>query len=53
MIPVLIGLVIGIAGSLALSRFVEALLFQVHARDPLTLTAAAFTILPSRMLGRQ
>jgi len=45
MIPVTIGLAIGIAGSLALSRFLEALLFQVHPRDPLTLGLAAFTIL--------
>jgi putative ABC transport system permease protein len=45
MIPVAIGLCVGLAGSLALSRFLEALLFQVHPRDPLTLGAAAATIL--------
>jgi hypothetical protein len=33
MLPVLVGL----AGSLALGRFLEALLLQVRARDPLTL----------------
>ncbi|HEV2689947.1 MAG TPA: FtsX-like permease family protein, partial [Bryobacteraceae bacterium] len=37
MIPVTIGLAVGLAGSLVLSRFLEALLFQVHPRDPLTL----------------
>lgn len=46
MIPVAIGLAAGVAGSLALSRFLEALLFQVRARDPLTLAlAAAATLL--------
>ena len=48
MIPVTIGLAAGLAGSLALSRFLEALLFQVRARDPLTLAvAAAATLLLS------
>jgi putative ABC transport system permease protein len=45
MTPVLIGLATGIAGSLILGRFLEALLFQVHPRDPLTLAVAATTIL--------
>ena len=45
MIPVVIGLAAGVAGSVALSRFLETLLFQVRARDPLTLTAAALAIL--------
>src|SRR5260370_22393623 len=35
MIPVAAGLAIGLAGSFALGRFVEALLFQVHSHDPL------------------
>src|SRR5262249_52748913 len=45
MLPVALGLGIGLAGSFALARFVEALLFQVPARDPLTLALSAFTIL--------
>jgi predicted lysophospholipase L1 biosynthesis ABC-type transport system permease subunit len=45
MTPVVVGLVVGAAGSLALSRFLEALLFQVRPRDPLTITAAACVIL--------
>ncbi|HTM47193.1 MAG TPA: ABC transporter permease [Bryobacteraceae bacterium] len=45
MTPVVLGVAAGVAGSLALSRFVEALLFQVQARDPLTLGLAAGTIL--------
>ncbi len=45
MFPVTIGLAAGLAGTLALSRFIEALLFHVRARDPLTLALAALGIL--------
>jgi len=43
--PVAVGLAAGLAGSLALGRFLEALLFQVDARDPLTLALASCTVL--------
>jgi len=45
LIPLGIGLAIGLAGTFALSRFLEALLFQVQAHDPLTLAASAIAIL--------
>jgi putative ABC transport system permease protein len=45
MIPVALGLAIGLAGTFALSRFLEALLFRVQPRDPLTLAAAVIAIL--------
>ena len=45
MIPVAIGIAIGLAGSLALSRFLESLLFQVGPRDPLTLAQVVLAIL--------
>ncbi len=45
MLPVTIGLAIGLAGTFALSQFLEALLFNVHARDPLTLALAMAAIL--------
>jgi len=45
MIPVTIGLVLGLAGSLALSRLVETLLFQVSPRDPVALSLAVGSIL--------
>jgi putative ABC transport system permease protein len=45
MVPVSIGLLIGLAGCAALSRFIESLLFQVRAQDPLTLGLAVAAIL--------
>jgi len=45
MIPVAVGLAAGLAGTVALSRFLEALLFQVQPRDPFTLAIAALLIL--------
>ena len=45
MLPVAIGLAIGLAGTFALGQFLEALLFRVRPHDPLTLAAAAIAIL--------
>jgi putative ABC transport system permease protein len=45
MFPVALGLAIGLAGTFALSQFLEALLYRVPPRDPLTLAAAAIAIL--------
>jgi Acidobacterial duplicated orphan permease len=45
MIPVAAGLAIGLAGSFAVGRFLEALLFQVRSHDPLALGLAVITIL--------
>jgi len=45
LIPVALGLAIGLAGTFALSQFLEALLFRVQPRDPLTLAAAAVAVL--------
>jgi predicted permease len=38
---VVIGLVLGVIGSLAMSRLIQGLLFGVEAHDPMTLTAVA------------
>jgi putative ABC transport system permease protein len=45
MLPVGIGLAIGLAGTFALGQFLEALLFHVRPHDPLTLAVAAIAIL--------
>ncbi|HWY49436.1 MAG TPA: ABC transporter permease [Bryobacteraceae bacterium] len=45
MLPVAIGLTLGLTGTFALSPFLEALLYHVQARDPVTLVLAACTIL--------
>ena len=44
MLMTLIGLVVGLAGALALSRLLQTMLFGVGERDPLTLGAAAWIL---------
>jgi ABC-type antimicrobial peptide transport system permease subunit len=41
MIPVAIGIAIGIPGALALTRLMSSLLYGITARDPLTYATAA------------
>ena len=43
--PALIGLAIGVAGALALSRFLQSLLFGVAATDPATFSLVALALL--------
>jgi putative ABC transport system permease protein len=45
MVPVAAGAALGVAGTLALGRFLESLLFQVRPRDPATIVAATAMIL--------
>jgi ABC-type antimicrobial peptide transport system permease subunit len=45
MLPVAVGLLVGLAGSLVLSRFLESLLFEVRPRDPLSLVLASCAVL--------
>lgn len=40
-VPVLVGLVVGVAGAMWLSRFMQAMLFQVSPIDPASLTSVA------------
>jgi hypothetical protein len=50
-----VGLVIGMATALAVSRLVQTLLFDVRANDPVTFVSAAFSpqaaLLPSYLLA--
>jgi putative ABC transport system permease protein len=48
---IFIGVVIGIAGSLALTRAVESLLFGVTATDPLTLGAVTLLLVAAALLA--
>lgn len=45
LMPVALGLAIGLAGTFALGQFLQVLLFQVPAHDPLTLASAVIAIL--------
>jgi ABC-type antimicrobial peptide transport system permease subunit len=38
--PVMLGLLLGVVGSLCLARLMQSLLFGLSARDPLTLGAS-------------
>jgi putative ABC transport system permease protein len=44
-VPVVIGLAIGLAGALWLSKFIQSLLFQVSPIDPISLSAVAVIFL--------
>jgi predicted permease len=50
-VVVAIGLVLGIAGALAASRFVESLLFNVAAADPMTFAIASLVVVCAALLG--
>jgi ABC-type antimicrobial peptide transport system permease subunit len=45
MIPTLIGLIIGIAGALALGRILTTLIYGIQASDPLTFVAVSALLL--------
>ena len=49
--PTLIGIAIGIAGSLALARFLSSMLYGVRSTDPLTVAAVSFLLLLVALLA--
>jgi putative ABC transport system permease protein len=51
MLPLGIGLIIGLAASLAVNRLLAAELVQVSPSDPLALAAASATLVVSAALG--
>src|SRR5207302_10871991 len=48
---ILVGVVIGVAGSLALTRFVQSLLFGVTSTDPLTFIAVTLLLITAALLA--
>ena len=51
MLPLGIGLAIGLAASLAVNRLLQAMLVQVSPSDPITLVVASATLVLSAGLG--
>ncbi len=51
MIPLGIGLVVGLAASLAVNRVLQSMLVQVSPSDPITLSVASGVLILSAMLG--
>ena len=49
--PAIIGLAIGLAAALALTRLMKSLLFGVSATDPFTFAALAFLLMAVAMLA--
>lgn len=49
--PVVVGIVTGLAAAQWLRRIAEAQLFDVNARDPVTLTAAAITVAAASLVA--
>jgi ABC-type antimicrobial peptide transport system permease subunit len=50
-LPVIAGLVAGVAGAMWLSRFIQSMLFQVSPIDPVSLTAVALLFLSVGVLA--
>jgi putative ABC transport system permease protein len=51
MVLVVIGVVVGVAGSLALTRLLRSQLFQVSPRDPTTFTLVALLLMAVALLA--
>jgi predicted permease len=51
MTPVVLGLVIGVAGALACGRLLQSLLYEIEAHDPLILAAVVAAVLVTTVLA--
>jgi putative ABC transport system permease protein len=51
MLPVGIGLTIGLAASFAVNRLLKSMLVQVSPADPVTLLAASAVLISAALLG--
>jgi putative ABC transport system permease protein len=51
MLLVTVGLMIGLAGALALTRLMTTLLFEVSPTDPVTFLAVAFCVILAALLA--
>jgi putative ABC transport system permease protein len=51
MLPLGMGLILGLAGSIAVNRVLKAVLVQVSPADPITLIASSATLILAAMLG--
>jgi putative ABC transport system permease protein len=51
LVPVMIGIVVGLAGTYWAAEFIQAFLYQVDARDPATLAVVTFVLLSSTGLA--
>jgi putative ABC transport system permease protein len=51
MVPVLIGLFVGVLGALALGQVLDSLLFEVAPHDPMVLSGVTFSVLTVAMLA--
>jgi predicted permease len=51
MAPVVLGLILGVAGALACGRLLESLLYQIKAHDPLVISVVTMVVLLTAVLG--
>jgi putative ABC transport system permease protein len=51
MLPVVIGMTLGLAASLALTRLMKSLLFEVSATDPMTFVVSALLLILVALLA--
>ena len=51
LVPVMIGILVGLAGTYWAAKFIQAFLYQVDARDPATLAGVTFVLMGSTAIA--